>query len=92
MVFRVNELPGAGSDSRSAPKYEATYEINASLKISVLEFEQLISHEVVPGHSDDLRVSAESLRAETGGLRSDGIDDEHESPRRFSKESQITRF
>ena len=32
------------------PKYEATYEINASLQISVPEFEQLISHEVVPGH------------------------------------------
>ncbi|HEX8815035.1 MAG TPA: hypothetical protein VF753_06005 [Terriglobales bacterium] len=32
------------------PKYEATYEINASLSISVPEFEQLISHEVVPGH------------------------------------------
>ena len=33
-----------------APEYEATYEINASLEISVPEFEQLISHEVVPGH------------------------------------------
>ncbi len=33
-----------------APEYEATYEINASLQISVPEFEQLISHEVVPGH------------------------------------------
>jgi len=32
------------------PKYEATYEINASLQISVPEFEQLVSHEVVPGH------------------------------------------
>ena len=32
------------------PKYEATYEINASLQISVPEFQQLISHEVVPGH------------------------------------------
>ena len=32
------------------PKYEATYEINASLQISIPEFEQLISHEVVPGH------------------------------------------
>lgn len=32
------------------PEYEATYEINASLQISVPEFEQLISHEVVPGH------------------------------------------
>jgi hypothetical protein len=32
------------------PHYEATYEINASLEISVPEFEQLVSHEVVPGH------------------------------------------
>jgi hypothetical protein len=32
------------------PWYEATYEINASLQISVPEFEQLVSHEVVPGH------------------------------------------
>lgn len=33
-----------------APEYEATYEINASLEISVPEFLQLVSHEVVPGH------------------------------------------
>ena len=33
-----------------APLYEATYEINASLQISYPEFEQLVSHEVVPGH------------------------------------------
>jgi hypothetical protein len=33
-----------------SPKYEATYEINASLQITEPEFEQLISHEVVPGH------------------------------------------
>jgi len=32
------------------PEYEATYEINASLEISVPEFAQLVSHEVVPGH------------------------------------------
>ncbi|MFY9551486.1 MAG: hypothetical protein WAU32_10075 [Thermoanaerobaculia bacterium] len=32
------------------PEYEATYEINASLDISVPEFMQLVSHEVVPGH------------------------------------------
>ena len=32
------------------PHYEATYEINASLEISVPEFQQLVSHEVVPGH------------------------------------------
>lgn len=33
-----------------SPEYEASYEINASLQISVPEFQQLISHEVVPGH------------------------------------------
>jgi hypothetical protein len=33
-----------------SPQYEATYEINASLEISVPEFLQLVSHEVVPGH------------------------------------------
>ncbi|MFZ2020182.1 MAG: hypothetical protein ACLP00_01055 [Terracidiphilus sp.] len=32
------------------PQYEASYEINASLQISFPEFEQLVSHEVVPGH------------------------------------------
>ena len=33
-----------------SPEYEASYEINASLEISVPEFEQLVSHEVEPGH------------------------------------------
>jgi hypothetical protein len=33
-----------------SPEYEATYEINAALQISVPEFQQLVSHEVVPGH------------------------------------------
>ena len=33
-----------------SPEYDATYEINASLDISLPEFEQLVSHEVVPGH------------------------------------------
>jgi hypothetical protein len=33
-----------------SPEYEASYEINASLQISVPEFQQLVSHEVVPGH------------------------------------------
>jgi hypothetical protein len=32
------------------PRYEATYEINASLEIAIPEFEHLIAHEVVPGH------------------------------------------
>jgi len=45
----MNYLGRARNADRS-PQYEATYEINASLRISVPEFEQLVSHEVVPGH------------------------------------------
>jgi len=41
---------GRARNADRTPKYEATYEINASLSISVPEFEQLVSHEVVPGH------------------------------------------
>lgn len=41
---------GRNRNADGSPKYEATYEINASLQISVPEFYQLISHEVVPGH------------------------------------------
>ncbi|SPE32440.1 conserved hypothetical protein [Candidatus Sulfotelmatomonas gaucii] len=41
---------GRARTQNGAPKYEATYEINASLQISYPEFEQLVSHEVVPGH------------------------------------------
>ena len=41
---------GRARNSDHSPRYEATYEINASLQISVPEFYQLISHEVVPGH------------------------------------------
>jgi hypothetical protein len=41
---------GRARNADSSPKYEATYEINASLQISFPEFQQLVSHEVVPGH------------------------------------------
>ena len=41
---------GRARKADGSPLYEATYEINASLQISVPEFEQLVSHEVVPGH------------------------------------------
>ena len=41
---------GRARNADGSPKYEATYEINASLQISYPEFEQLVSHEVVPGH------------------------------------------
>ena len=41
---------GRARNADGSPQYEATYEINASLQISVPEFYQLISHEVLPGH------------------------------------------
>jgi len=41
---------GRARQADGSPEYEATYEINASLSISYPEFEQLVSHEVVPGH------------------------------------------
>jgi hypothetical protein len=41
---------GRARTAAGAPLYEASYEINASLQISYPEFEQLVSHEVVPGH------------------------------------------
>ena len=41
---------GRARNADDSPQYEASYEINASLQISFPEFEQLISHEVVPGH------------------------------------------
>jgi hypothetical protein len=41
---------GRARRADGTPEYEATYEINASLDMSVPEFEQLVSHEVVPGH------------------------------------------
>jgi len=33
-----------------SPKYDATYELNTSLEISIPEFAGLVAHEVVPGH------------------------------------------
>jgi hypothetical protein len=41
---------GRARTEAGVPLYEATYEINTSLQISYPEFEQLVSHEVVPGH------------------------------------------
>ena len=41
---------GRARNEDGSPKYEATYELNAALEISVPEFAQLVSHEVVPGH------------------------------------------
>jgi hypothetical protein len=41
---------GRARDRDGSPQYEATYEINAALEISVPELADLVSHEVVPGH------------------------------------------
>ena len=41
---------GRARNSDGTPRYDASYEINASLQISFPEFQQLVSHEVVPGH------------------------------------------
>lgn len=41
---------GRARHADGTPRYEATYELNAALEISVPEFIQLVSHEVVPGH------------------------------------------
>ncbi len=41
---------GRKRNSDGSPQYEASYEINSSLEISIAEFAQLVSHEVVPGH------------------------------------------
>jgi hypothetical protein len=41
---------GHARKADGSPEYEATYEINDSLQISGPEFQQLVSHEVVPGH------------------------------------------
>jgi hypothetical protein len=41
---------GHARRSDGSPEYEASYELNAALEISVPEFQQLVSHEVVPGH------------------------------------------
>ncbi len=41
---------GRARNADRTPQYEATYELNAALQISLPEFEQLVAHEVVPGH------------------------------------------
>jgi hypothetical protein len=41
---------GRARKEDGSPEYEANYEISSSLQISVPEFQQLVSHEVVPGH------------------------------------------
>ncbi len=41
---------GRARRADGSPEFEATYELNAALEISIPEFVQLVAHEVVPGH------------------------------------------
>ena len=59
------------------PEYEASYELNASLEISVPEFQQLVSHEVVPGHVTTFAYLQDLYVRGLVGLRGLGADHEH---------------
>ncbi|HSD21906.1 MAG TPA: hypothetical protein VLC54_17780 [Anaeromyxobacter sp.] len=48
---------GRARNRDGSPQYEATYEINAALDISVPEFVDLVSHEVVPGHATNFALA-----------------------------------
>ena len=73
---------GRARRADGTPDYEATYEINASLEISLPEFAQLVSHEVAPGHVTTFAYLQNLYRARQGGLR--GLRPDHEHSRRHS--------
>jgi hypothetical protein len=52
----MNDI-GRARNHDGSPRYEATYEINAALEISVPEFVDLVSHEVVPGHATNFALA-----------------------------------
>ncbi len=54
---------GRARSADGSPRYEATYEINAALEISVPELAQLVAHEVVPGHVTNFAL-AQALHVE----------------------------
>lgn len=63
--LRIENAPFSGSMNYlgrarapdGSPRYEATYEINAALEISVPELVDLVAHEVVPGHATDFALA-----------------------------------
>ncbi len=63
--LRIENAPFSGSLNYlgrarapdGSPRYEATYEINAALEISVPELVDLVAHEVVPGHATDFALA-----------------------------------
>ena len=68
---------GRARTADGSPEYEATYELNASLEISVPEFQQLVSHEVVPGHVTTFAYLQDLFVRGLAGVRGHGADDEH---------------
>ena len=68
---------GRARRADGGPEYEATYEINASLEISLPEFLQLVSHEVVPGHVTTFAYLQDLYVRGEVGLRSYRADDEY---------------
>ncbi len=54
---------GRARNPDGSPRYEATYEINAALEISVPELVDLVAHEVVPGHVTNFAL-AQALHVE----------------------------
>ena len=72
------------------PEYEATYEINASLQITVPEFEQLVTPRGGARPRHHLRLPAEPLLARAGRLRGLGADHEHPRRPRSSRASPTT--
>ena len=58
---------GRARDPAGEPRYEATYELNARLEISIPELAQLVAHEVVPGHVTTFALlQARHVRRELG--------------------------
>jgi hypothetical protein len=63
--LRIENAPFSGSMNYlgrarapdGSPRYEATYEINAGLEISIPELVDLVAHEVVPGHATDFALA-----------------------------------
>ncbi|HEX9053088.1 MAG TPA: hypothetical protein VF841_21350 [Anaeromyxobacter sp.] len=54
---------GRARNADGSPRYEATYEINAALEISIPELVDLVAHEVVPGHVTNFAL-AQALHVE----------------------------
>jgi hypothetical protein len=58
---------GRARNPDGSPRYEATYELNAALEISIPELVDLVAHEVVPGHATSFALAhALHLQAKLG--------------------------